>query len=233
MSLWSRLVNVIRGDRLIAEIDEELESHIAEAIAHGRDAEEARRAFGGVLRQREASRDIRRMAWLADFLVDLRRAVRAVWRHRALTSAVVGSLALGMGVNTAMFSLSNGLILKSLPVEHSDRLVRGTPGGDYEAWTYPLWERLQAHQAVLDGVLAWSSQNASFDLSTGGEADLANGLWVSGSFFDVLGVRPILRRTFVAAADRRGGGRDGPVAVVSHSFWQRHFHGALDVVGAT
>ena len=94
MSLWSRLVNVIRGDRLIAEIDEELESHIAEAIAHGRDAEEARRAFGGSLRQREASRDIKRMAWLADCPMDLRRAVRAVWRHRALTSAVVGSLAL-------------------------------------------------------------------------------------------------------------------------------------------
>ena len=79
MSLWSRLVNVIRGDHLIAEIDEELESHIAEAIAHGRDADEARRAFGGSLRQREASRDIKRMAWLADFLMDLRRAVRAVW----------------------------------------------------------------------------------------------------------------------------------------------------------
>ena len=232
MSLWSRLVNVIRGDRLIAEIDEELESHIAEAIAHGRDAEEARRAFGGSLRQREASRDIKRMAWLADFLMDLRRAVRAVWRHRALTSAVVGSLALGMGVNTAIFSLSNSLILKSLPVKHSDRLVRVTPGGDFEAWTYPLWEQLQAHQAVLEGVFAWSSQHASFDLSTGGEADLANGLWVSASFFDVIGVRPILGRTFVAADDRRGGGPDGPVAVVSHRFWQRHFHGAVDVVGA-
>ena len=233
MSLWSRLVNVIRGDRLIAEIDEELESHIAEAIAHGRDAEEARRAFGGSLRQREASRDIKHMAWLADFLMDLRRAVRAVWRHRALTSAVVGSLALGMGVNTAIFSLSNGLILKSLPVRESDRLIRVTPGGDFEAWTYPLWEQLQAHQAVLEGIFAWSSLNASFDLSTGGEADLANGLWVSASFFDVLGVRPILGRTFVAADDRRGGGPDGPVAVVSHSFWQRHFHGAVDVVGAT
>ena len=162
MSLWSRLVNVMRGDRLIAEIDEEFESHIAEAIAHGRDAEEARRAFGGSLRQREASRDIKRMAWPADCLMDLRRAVRAVWRHRALTSAVVGSLALGMGVNTAIFSLSNSLILKSLPVKHSDRLVRVTPGGDFEAWTYPLWEQLQAHQAVLEGVFAWSSQNASF-----------------------------------------------------------------------
>src|SRR6185503_17965217 len=175
----------------------------------------------------------KRMAWLADCLMDLRRAVRAVWRHRALTSAVVGSLALGMGVNTAIFSLSNSLILKSLPVEHSDRLVRVTPGGDFEAWTYPLWEQLQAHQAVLEGVFAWSSQNASFDLSTGGKADLANGLWVSASFFDVLGVRPTLGRTFVAADDRRGGGPAGPVAVVSHSFWQRHFHGAADVVGAT
>jgi len=233
MSLWSRLVNVIRGDRLIAEIDEELESHIAEAIAHGRDAEEARRAFGGSLRQREASRDIKRMAWLADFLIDLRRAVRAVWRHRALTSAVVGSLALGMGVNTAIFSLGHSLILKSLPVAHSDRLVRVTPGGDFEAWTYPLWEQLQAHQAVLEGVFAWSSRNASFDLSTGGEADFANGLWVSAGFFDVLGVRPILGRTFVAADDRRGGGPNGPVAVVSHRFWQRRFHGAVDVVGAT
>jgi putative ABC transport system permease protein len=233
MSLWSRLVNVIRGDRLIADIDEELESHIAEAIAHGRDAEEARRAFGGSLRQREASRDIRHLTWLADFLIDLRRAVNAAWRHRALTSAVVGSLALGMGVNTAIFSLGNSLILKSLPVEHSDRLVRVTPGGEFEAWTYPLWEQLQAHQAVLDGVFAWSSQQASFDLSTGGAADLANGLWVSASFFDVLGVRPILGRAFVAADDRRGGGADGPVAVVSHSFWQRHFHGAVDAVGAT
>ena len=72
--------------------------------------------------------------------------------------------------------------------------------------------------AVLEGVFAWSSQHASFDLSTGGEADLANGLWVSASFFDVLGVQPILGRTFVAADDRRGGGPDGPVAVVSHSF---------------
>ena len=138
MSLWSRLVNVIRGDHLIAEIDEELESHIAEAIVHGRDAEEARRAFGGSLRQREAIRDVKRMAWLEGVLMDLRRAVRAVWRHRALTSAVVGSLALGMGVNTAIFSLSNSVLLKSLPVEHSDRLVRVTPGGDFEAWTLSL-----------------------------------------------------------------------------------------------
>ena len=71
MSLWSRLVNVVRGDRLIHEIDEELESHVAEATAQGRDPAEARRAFGVALRHREASRDIRRLVWLDDFLVDL------------------------------------------------------------------------------------------------------------------------------------------------------------------
>ena len=99
-----------------------------------------------------------------------------------------------MGVNTAIFSLSNSLILKSLPVEHSDRLVRVTPETS-KPGPIQLWEQLQAHQAVLEGVFAWSSQHASFDLSTGGEADLANGLWVSASFFDVLGVQPILGRT--------------------------------------
>src|SRR5258708_21933365 len=78
MSLWSRLLNVVRGDRLIHEIDEELASHIAEAIAEGRDPAEARRAFGAAVRHREVSRDIRRVVWLDDFLMDLRYAGRTL-----------------------------------------------------------------------------------------------------------------------------------------------------------
>ena len=89
MSLWSRLVNVIRGDHLIGEIDEELESHIAEAIAHGRDPEEARRAFGALLRHREASRDIRRIVWLGDFLMDLRYGARMLRRQPGFLVAAV------------------------------------------------------------------------------------------------------------------------------------------------
>ena len=95
-----------------------------------------------------------------------------------------------------------------------------------------MWERLRDNQDVLDGVFAWSARGATFDLSAGGAADLANGLWVSASFFDVLGVQPALGRTFVAADDTRGGGPDGPVAVISHRFWQRRFEGAATAIGS-
>ena len=141
------------------------------------------------------------------------------------------SVALGIGANTAIFSILDSLVLKSLPVPRPDRLVQVTPGGNYGSWTYPLWERFRDSQNVLEGVFAWSARAATFDLSAGAQADRANGLWVSASFFEVLGVPPALGRTFVAADDTRGGGPDGPVAVISHSFWQRRFAGAVDVIG--
>ena len=141
------------------------------------------------------------------------------------------SVALGIGANTAIFSILDSLVLKSLPVPRPDRLVQVTPGGNYGSWTYPLWERFRDSQNVLEGVFAWSARAATFDLSAGAQADRVNGLWVSASFFEVLGVPPALGRTFVAADDTRGGGPDGPVAVISHSFWQRRFAGAVDVIG--
>src|ERR1700730_907723 len=112
MSLWSRLLNVVRGDRLIREIDEELESHLAEAIAGGRDPAEARRAFGAALRHREVSRDIRRVVWLDDFLMDLRYAVRTLARQPGFLAAAVLSLGLGIGANTAIFSLIDAVLVR-------------------------------------------------------------------------------------------------------------------------
>ena len=95
MSLWSRFTNSLHGERLNREIDEELQSHIEEAIATGRDPKEARRAFGSALRAREASHGIRTAGWLESLLSDARFGCRQLWRNRVTSAAAVLSLALG------------------------------------------------------------------------------------------------------------------------------------------
>src|SRR4029453_7571459 len=92
-------------------------------------------------------------------------------------------------------------------------------------------EEMRARPSVFDGGFAWSSTR--FNLARGGQTELVDGLCASGRIFDTLGVPAILGRTFTEADDRRGGGRDGPVAVISYGFWQRRFDGAADVLGRT
>lgn len=144
------------------------------------------------------------------------------------------SLALGIGANVAIFSLVNALILKPLPVHDPDRLViigfqgEGAPN---TATTNPQWEYVRDHQNVLVGVAAYG--NPRFNLNTGGETRNAQGLFVSGRFFDTLGVTAAIGRLFTSEDDKRGGGPDGPVAVISHGFWQREYGGAADVIGRT
>ena len=239
--LLQRIRGLWRQERLDSDLHHEIADHLEEAaeeyIRQGLSPAEARRAarisFGNVTQTEEAHREGRSFVWLERVGRDARYALRTLWTQPALTVAVVGSLALGIGANAAIFSLLNGLILKSLPVAQPDRLVQVTPGGNFGAWTYPLWQELHDRQDVLDGVFAWSTQSAAFDLSTGGSVDVASGLWVSGSFFDVLGVESAIGRTLRPADDARGGGPDGLVAVISHRFWQRRFTGAGDVVGRT
>ena len=97
------------------------------------------------------------------------------------------------------------------------------------SWTYAVWDQIRQHEHRFDGALAaWSTR---FNLSQTGPTEFVDGLWTSGSYFDVLGVRAILGRTFTRDDERRGGGPDGPVAVISHGFWQRRFNGTADVVG--
>ncbi len=100
------------------------------------------------------------------------------------------------------------------------------------SWTNPIWEQIRDRQDQLfQSAFAWSGTR--FNLSKSGETDFVNGIWASGRFFEVLGVSPVLGRTFTPADDARGGGPDGPVAVVSYDFWQKHYGGAADVVGRT
>src|SRR5580700_665471 len=122
MSLWSRIANVFRAGNLSREIDEELQSHIAEAIEQGRDSAEARRAFGSALRQREESRDIRLAAWLDSLRADAVFGWRQIVKRKATSAAAILSLGLGMGACTAAFRLIDAVLLRPLPVAHAERL---------------------------------------------------------------------------------------------------------------
>ena len=116
MSWWSRIANVVRGDRLSREIDEELESHIAEAIEQGRDPVEARRAFGSALRHREESRDVRLVAWLDSLRADAVFGWRQLMKKKVTSAAAILSLALAIGACTSAFRLIDALLLRPLPV---------------------------------------------------------------------------------------------------------------------
>ena len=127
-----------------------------------------------------------------------------------------------------MFSILNSLLLRSLPVRQPQQLAR-VMQKEQGSWTNPIWEQIRERQALFGGAAAWSA--ARFNIAGGGETQFVDGLWASGSYFDMLGVAAILGRTFTPTDDRRGGGPDGPVAVIGYQFWQRRFGGATDVIG--
>ena len=132
MSLWSRIVNVVGGDRLSREIDEEAESHVEEAIAQGRDPAEARRAFGSALRYSEDSRDIRLFPWLDSLRADAIFGWRQLMKRKVTSAAAILSLALGIGACTAAFRLIDALLLRPLPVADPEHLYSVTYEGPDE-----------------------------------------------------------------------------------------------------
>jgi len=161
---------------------------------------------------------------------DLRDAFRALRATPIVTLVAILSLALGIGANTAIFSIVNSLMLRTLPVASPERLFLVNTGPEARSsWTNPIWEQIRDRQQVFAGALAWSSTR--FNLAEGGQTEFVDGVWASGGYFDVLGVTPLLGRTFRPEDDRRGGGPDGPVAVISYSFWQRRYGGEAGAIG--
>jgi predicted permease len=170
----------------------------------------------------------RRSPMLSTLTKDLRDAWRALRASPLVSGIAAVSLALGIGANTAIFSVINSLLLTPLPVREPSRLVML----ENRSWTNPIWEAIRDRQAhFADGAFAWSA--ARFNLAAQGEGEFVDGLWVSGAMFDVLGVPAILGRTFGPADDMRGAGPAGPVAVISHGFWQRRFGGDPQIIGRT
>ncbi|HYE87288.1 MAG TPA: ABC transporter permease, partial [Vicinamibacterales bacterium] len=172
------------------------------------------------------------MGFVSSLGRDLRFALRQMRQTPIVSGVALLSLALGIGANVAIFSLVNALILKPLPVHDPDRLVIIGVSGSRSittSLTNPQWEYVRDHQDVLAGVAAYG--NPRFNLNAGGETRPVQGLFVSGRFFDTLGVMPHMGRLFTVEDDQRGGGPAGPVAVLSHGFWQREFGGRTDVIG--
>jgi putative ABC transport system permease protein len=173
---------------------------------------------------------------------DLRVAVRVLRAAPIVTGIAILSLALGIGANTAIFSLVNSLLLRTLPVPEPERLVIMTTDAsagrrNTDAWNYGLWEEIRRRAPqMFDGAVAWSATGTQdrLNLSTaGGEVQPVDSAYVSGDFFTTLGVPAFLGRTFTSADDVRGGGPDGPVAVISYGMWQRRFGGNASVIGTS
>jgi predicted permease len=239
MSLWRRIANVLGWDRLNREIDEELEAHIAEAVAQGRNPAEARRAFGSALRHREGSRDARLLTWLDSLRADFVFGWRQLRKAKVTSAAAILSLALGIGSCTAAFRLIDALLLRPLPVDNAERLHviafenTGPVGKErYDSCSYPMFRQMREDvkgQAELIGV----SYADRLDLTYGSDAQMEKGYvqFVSGWMFDAFGIRPAVGRLLSADDDTEPGAH--PYAVLSHDYWKQRFGSDPSVVGKT
>ena len=223
--MWRRLRYLILRKQYEQDLADEMRLH--------RDLvrQSPTRSFGNLTQLGEASRAVWVWPFLETLAQDTRYAFRTLRANPGFAATAVLSLALGIGANTAIFSMINAVMLRSLPVEDPQRLVQidSPPGGGY--FTNPIWEQVRDHQQAFSGTVAFGTNR--FDLAAGGESQFAEGLWVSGDFFRVLGVPAMRGRVFTPDDDLHGGGHAGPVAVVSHGFWKRHFASDPEIVGKT
>ncbi len=228
--LWRRLEFLLRRKRFEQDLADEMRLHLELRSLEEGGESAARQRFGNELLLRETSREAWGWSFLETLWQDIRYALRNLNASRGFTAVAVLSLALGIGANTAIFSILNAVMLRSLPVADPSRLVQ-VKIGDSPAYTNPLWEQIRAHPAGLSGLLAYATDR--FDLSSGGMSQFVEGLWVSGDYFHVLGVPALRGRVLTPDDDRRGGGKSGPVAEISYAFWQAHFAGDPAVIGKT
>jgi len=240
MSLWSRIANVFRGASLTREIEEELASHLDEAIRQGRDPAEARRALGPSLRIREQSRDIKLLPWLDSLYADAVFGCRQLAKRKVTSGAAVLSLALAIGACTASFRLIDALLLRPLPVGHPEQLYtigrRGiSPEGrvaSVDEWAYPLYRQMRAvarDQAAL--IAVGPAEPTDLTFASDQEMEKAYLQYVSGSLFGSFGLRPAAGRLLTENDDLHPGAH--PYAVLSHSYWSRRFAQDSRIVGRT
>jgi predicted permease len=221
------------------DVRDELQSHVdmhtAENIRRGMAPAEARRqamlASGGLAQAAEAVRAQRGIPWIEHVAADIRYAVRALRRSPAFTAIVVITLALGIGANTAIFSVVRGVLLKPLPHRDGDRLLylrhaMDGPGGTNVRFSVPEVSDFRAGAPSLGGIAEYSPWQLTLQ-GDDGAAHISVGL-VTGNFFEVMGLSPALGRLTRPTDD---GKEAPPVMVLTHEFWMKRFAGDSSVVG--
>jgi len=220
-------------DGLDDDIRDHLEREIEEHVARGRTREEARRqallAFGDPALVREDARAVWDWRWVTEVGQDLRYAVRSYARTPALAAVVIGTLALGIGANTAIFSVLDAVVLRPLPVREPDRLVEllsrypGEPRMASFGWS--AYEHYRDNNRVLSDLIAVGAGPIEVR-PAGGAPEAVEGSYVTGNYFSALGLAPALGRLLDAQDDS-----DPAVAVLSWAYWQRRFGGDTGVPG--
>jgi predicted permease len=233
-ALWR---NIVHRTRIEAELDEEVrttyEMLVDEKLRTGMPVAEARRLaaadFGGIEPVKERVREVRVGAWLEDLARDLAYALRGIRRSPGFAAVSIATLALGIGANTAVFSMVDGAVLHPIPFPDADRLVAiyGTSKkATKNAISYQNFLDWQRQTHTFDELAAWRTE--TFTLSGSGRAEQLAGVMVSSSFFPLLQIPPIAGRVFTADEDRRG---QAPVAVIGEGLWERRFGRDLRIIG--
>jgi predicted permease len=235
-----RLRSLLKRGRVEQELSEELRFHleklIEEKVVKGMTPEEARyvalRELGGLDQIKEECRDMRRVSWVENILQDLRYALRMLAKNPSFTAVAVLTLALGIGANTTIFTVTSALLFRPpAGIERPDRLVllfrRFAHNRVGMNVSYPNFKDWRDQNRVFSGLAAYKT--IWLGLSAEGESGRVQGAMVSGNYFDVLGVRPALGRTFLPEEDRIPGAY--PVAVVSYGLWKRRFGSDPGMVG--
>jgi predicted permease len=228
-----------RRRRMMADLEQDIRHHIAietqENIERGMPPDEARasalRKFGNVTRVKEETREVWSFTWFEQFLADLRFGIRALWNHPSFAIIAVLTLALGIGANTAIFSVVEGVVLAALPYPEPDRLVmvwESRPTLKQLGISYPDFQDWQRGARSFEqmAALTWRS----YDLTGPGTSEHLAGMEVSSGFFAILGVKPVLGHEFSPSEDRPNEAR---TVVISDRLWRDRFASNPSALGKT
>ena len=226
-----------RRDRKQQELEQELQTHLkmaaSDLLERGESAARAqqavRREFGNVDLVRQVTRDQWGWRWLEELLQDLRYGARMLRKNPGFTLVAVLTLALGVGANTAIFSVVNGVLLNPLPYPHAEQLVtlhESKPNFEFGSISYPNFRDWQRDNRSFSSMAI--ARRINFSLTGVGEAEQVRARYISSDFFSTVGVNPVLGRDFAPGEDEIGA---APIALISAGFWKRKFGSSPDVLG--